>query len=249
MAPIRAVVFDLGHTIWDFAPAEHNRRLGILRLHARLARELGDVPAPRELDHALNATAQRWVKTWDEEREQLLQPPSEELVRDVLHSAVVSVSDALLLELTEIFFGTERDMPVVEPDTLAALAELHGRGLRMGCVTNTMLLEGAIADVLYRLGLHRYFTTAVVSSATGHRKPHASLFERALAGLGVAPQETVFVGDRLADDIAGAQAAGMRAVLTHQYRQEQPDGAPVPDAIMRRLAQLPRVVDELDGRS
>ena len=78
----------------------------------------------------------------------------------------------------------------------------------------------------------------------GFRKPHASLFLRALEELDVAPAEAVFVGDRLTDNIGGALAIGMRAVLTHEFRQETPDETtPTPDAMIQRLSELPSVLD------
>lgn len=250
MTAVRAVVFDLGHTLWDFAPREESRRLRVLRLHERLSGALdGAVPAPAELDGALGATAQRWFESWIKHPDDLEQPPTERLVGETLASLSLPVSDDLLHELTSIVFGAELDIPVIEPDSLAALAGLHQRGLAMGCVTNTITLEDGIRDALTRLGLLRYLRSVVVSSAVGYRKPHPSLFLRALEELGVDPGEAVFVGDRLFDDVSGAQAVGLRAVLTHQYRQEPLDGASVaPDAVIRRLGDLPAAIERLSGR-
>jgi FMN phosphatase YigB (HAD superfamily) len=44
------------------------------------------------------------------------------------------------------------------------------------------------------------------------------------------------------DDVAGAQAIGMRGVLTHQYRTEEPDGEIRPDATIERIAELPALL-------
>ena len=243
----RAVVFDLGHTLWDFVPREDPRRLNVLRLRARLAAALGDgAPTPAALDRALGAAVQRWLDSWSSER--LEQPPSERLVSEALATLKLAPPDDLLRELTTILFGAELDVPVVEPDGLAAIASLHQRGLTMGCITNTILLEEGTLDLLHRLGLLRYLRSVVVSSAMGYRKPHPSLFLRALEELDVAPDEAVFVGDRLVDDISGAQGVGMRAVLTHQYRQEPLDGATAaPDAVIRRLSELPQALDRIEA--
>ena len=62
-------------------------------------------------------------------------------------------------------------------------------------------------------------------------KPHPAIFEEALRRLGVEAKETVFVGDMVWADVQGAQALGMKAVLTHQYRQEDP-GEAKPDLIV-----------------
>ena len=245
MTQIRAVIFDLGHTVWDFAPREDVRRLNALRLHLKLREALGDaVPSPNALDKALIATIAGWMKSWDSDS--LEQPPSEELVREALATLDLAVPDGLLRELTVLLFGSEVDVPVIEPDTLAAFDRLERRGIAMGCVTNTILLEEAIAELLAKLGLRRYLQSYVVSSNTDYRKPHPSLFLRALDELGVPPEEALFVGDRLVDDIGGAQGVGMRAVLTHQYRQEPLQGAAnTPDAVVRRLGELPDVIERM----
>ena len=47
----------------------------------------------------------------------------------------------------------------------------------------------------------------------GHVKPHRSIFEAALTALDTGPEDAAMVGDSFADDIAGARALGMRAIL------------------------------------
>jgi FMN phosphatase YigB (HAD superfamily) len=56
--------------------------------------------------------------------------------------------------------------------------------------------------------------------------------------MNIAPNECLFVGDRLIEDVYGSQQLGMRAILTHEFRQEIPDGTVQPDAIIRGLDQL-----------
>ena len=247
MPPIRAVIFDLGHMLWDYAPTEHSRRLGTLLLHARLLDELGDAtPHPHELERSLLKQLERSIGEWYADGSSLEQPASDVFIRRALEALEAPVSEQLVSDVTHIFFGSELDVPVVLPDTLAALATLHTRDMAMGCITNTLALESSMRDLLVRLGLVRYLEAIVVSSSAGYRKPHASLFQRALDGLCVQREESLFVGDRLLDDISGAKAIGMRAVLTHQYRQEPLEGASVlPDAVITRLAELPALVARL----
>ncbi len=53
-------------------------------------------------------------------------------------------------------------------------------------------------------------------------KPARPFFETALADLGVAAEDTVLIGDDLADDIGGAQSAGIAGILvrTGKFRPE-----------------------------
>jgi HAD superfamily hydrolase (TIGR01450 family) len=47
-------------------------------------------------------------------------------------------------------------------------------------------------------------------------KPNPTLFHRACAALGVAPQRAIMIGDNAATDGAGARALGMKAILMEQ---------------------------------
>jgi len=64
-----------------------------------------------------------------------------------------------------------------------------------------------------------------------------------LKKLGADPSRTLFVGDRVREDVQGPQALGMRAVLTREWRQEDDPG--VADFVIARLGELPAIVDRL----
>ena len=93
-------------------------------------------------------------------------------------------------------------------DAVPVIEALRGHGLRLGLISNGQrdLEEFARHHALD-------VDVAVGSKAHGRTKPHASIFESALAALGTGPAETVMVGDSYADDIEGARALGMRAIL------------------------------------
>jgi putative hydrolase of the HAD superfamily len=93
-------------------------------------------------------------------------------------------------------------------DALPVLEELRRHALRIGLVSNGQrdLEEFALH--------HSLEVDAIVGSKThGRIKPHPSIFVAALRALGVSPGETVMVGDSYEDDIEGARALGMRAIL------------------------------------
>ena len=84
---------------------------------------------------------------------------------------------------------------------------------------------------------------AVYSSEIPWTKPHPEAFRAAMAAIGVTdPASCVFVGDRPYDDIYGAKRLGMRAVLIPHSEVPPHDGV-VPDAVLTRLAELPRYLD------
>jgi putative hydrolase of the HAD superfamily len=93
-------------------------------------------------------------------------------------------------------------------DTIPILEALRGYGLRLGLISNGQ------RDLEEFARHHRLDVDAAVGSKShGRTKPHASIFESALAALGTTPAESVMVGDSYADDVEGARALGMRAIL------------------------------------
>ena len=66
---------------------------------------------------------------------------------------------------------------------------------------------------LRRSGLEAYFEAVVVSDEVGWFKPQPEVFLHTLGLLGVRPGEALYIGDSPRHDVAGAKAAGMRAVL------------------------------------
>lgn len=85
------------------------------------------------------------------------------------------------------------------------LARLHAR-YRLGVVSN---FYGNLETVCRESGLSPYLTAAVDSAVVGAEKPDRRIFEAALAAVGAAASEALFVGDSLPRDMAGARALGM----------------------------------------
>ena len=79
----------------------------------------------------------------------------------------------------------------------------------------------------------------------GVAKPHPAIFRVALDQLGVAPENAVYVGDRLVADVGGAQARGMKAVLIEVDHRVESHPTIVPDAIVSDLPELLDVLPSL----
>ena len=93
-------------------------------------------------------------------------------------------------------------------DALPVLEELRAAGLRIGLVSN------GIRDLTEFVAHHLLEVDAIVDSRRhGRVKPHPTIFQAALDLLGVAPVEAAMVGDSLDEDVEGARALGMRALL------------------------------------
>jgi putative hydrolase of the HAD superfamily len=238
---IRAVLFDLGYTLWDVDYSGETQAYKTFR--ERLAKETGKpIPPAEKLRAAVSAVFLREVEAWLKGK--LEEEKTGEIYRQALESLGINVPAAVLARLAEdvlsrsIIYG-------VDPETAGVLRALKERGLAVGAVSNTYQSSRSLEQSLTKHGLMRYIDALVVSSEVGWQKPHPAIFQEALRRLGVEAQETVFVGDSVWADIKGAQALGMKAVLTQQYRQEGP-GDSKPDLVIQRLAEVVRYVDRLN---
>jgi putative hydrolase of the HAD superfamily len=95
-------------------------------------------------------------------------------------------------------------------DAAPALAELRRRGLRLVCVSNW---DCSLPEVLAEVGLGDALDDILASAVAGARKPDPAIFELALSRAGREPAEALAVGDTPEEDVAGADAAGIRALL------------------------------------
>jgi putative hydrolase of the HAD superfamily len=113
-------------------------------------------------------------------------------------------------------------------DARPALVKARSDGRRLVVVSNW---DVSLHEVLERLELAPLLDGIVTSAGVGARKPAAVIFDRALAVAGMQPREAVHIGDSVDDDIAGARAAGIDAILVRR------DGAAGPTGV-RTIATL-----------
>jgi HAD superfamily hydrolase (TIGR01549 family) len=93
-------------------------------------------------------------------------------------------------------------------DALPTLDELRRHELKIGLISNGQ------RDLDEFVVHHELRVDALVGSkAHGRVKPHPSIFTAALEALDVRPDEVAMVGDSYEDDIEGARALGIRAIL------------------------------------
>jgi putative hydrolase of the HAD superfamily len=124
--------------------------------------------------------------------------------------------------------GTELHLVDGVADVLAALSR---RQIRLGIICDVGFTPSpALLAHLERRGLVRYFDHWSFSDEVGVYKPDPRIFSHALDGLGAPdPGRCVHVGDRKRTDVAGARAAGMRAVRITTAYEDTEDG---PDDIV-----------------
>jgi putative hydrolase of the HAD superfamily len=244
MTTVSAVLFDFGHTLVDFTRTEEALRDAYTQVRDRLASWVED-RAPPEVDELVERIAgavdAMVGRSYAERRLEELDQVS--LFSEAFGAIGYSLPFELLREVAELDHDSFSSSLVVPPATIEVLRQLRQMNVPMGLVSNVSLMPHRMHVDLERLGLAQFLDAAVFSSEVGVRKPDPRIFVHALRALGRPAARTVFVGDRLNDDVVGAQAVGMRTILTREFRQEDPTDVQ-PDAVVERLADVPDLIEK-----
>ena len=169
------------------------------------------------------------------------------MIRELLEGFGVEVDDGALDRFLAAEHAAWEPARQMGAQTHALLDSLRDRGLATGLVSNAFdpgwLLHGDLAS----MGLAERLDAAVFSSEIGKRKPHPAIFEAVLSRLGVAPEETLFVGDRRYEDVRGAKELGMTTVLALWFRADDDERGLDPDFEAFTPMDVLNVVRRLTG--
>ena len=98
----------------------------------------------------------------------------------------------------------------VYSDTRAGLRALERLGLRLAVVSN---FDERLNEILAGLSLADHFEEVLYSAQLGIAKPDPRFFHHCLSAMEVKPGAALHVGNRRLEDVEGAEAAGMTAIL------------------------------------
>jgi putative hydrolase of the HAD superfamily len=120
------------------------------------------------------------------------------------------------------------------PEVVPTLGVLREAGLALVVVSNW---DCSLPDWLGSAGLLELVDGVVTSAVVALAKPDPAPFRRGLEVAGVDAERAVHVGDSLENDVAGAGAAGVRALLLARGGD-----APAGVEAIRSLDQLPSLI-------
>lgn len=229
--PLRAVVFDLGNTLW-FQAKEPDLDY-VYRLQAAAVAPLLDswsIHVDEPLEHLLREIweAGEGADRRERARGSFKETPLPFLIRSALATRGIDISAQQAEQwhraawISETEFGCQ-----LYPDALDVLRDLRAMGIRIAVDSNRPCTGDMVWPGLRDIGLAPYVDVAVCSGDTGYVKPHPSTFDLVLDRLGIDPIDVVMVGDLPHNDMAGAKAVGMHTVWKLNGRY---DVDPCPDA-------------------
>ncbi|MFF5705845.1 HAD family hydrolase [Streptomyces sp. NPDC012794] len=199
--PIRAVLWDIDDTLFDYTGADSAGLAAHLRAEG-LAERYGSPPEALALWRRL--TELHWARF--AAGEVTFQGQRQDRVRDFLGEPALTAAraDAWFDSYVEHYKAAW----VLFPDVLPVLDALAGTH-RHGVLTNS---SAANQDPKLRhLGLRDRFEVLVCAAELGVSKPDAAAFLAACEALGLPPGQVAYVGDQPEIDARGARDAGLTA--------------------------------------
>ncbi len=185
-----------------------------------------------------------FIKARSEVEENLKEFKFEQVAGNVFNRLNFTTSDGLYHCFMDRYYKPVTDQITLIDGAEEILGYFKKLGLKIGIISNTIFQEKYHLKELQKFGLFSYLDFYVFSSTFGVRKPHPMIFQQALHELEVDASSAVFIGDRLVEDVGGAQKAGMKGILKcHPGRDYT---APIiPDAQIVELNELPEVLHDI----
>lgn len=247
---LEAVIFDLGGTLIDYlggAPSWPEMEYpGVHALHDCLSAAGFPIDVDTFRESFIRTMDERWRAATDGTSD----PPTlGALIAEACDAVGFHLNGELHQAAIAAYCAPIAARAVVASGAGAVLGWLRSHSVRIGLISNTIWPADAHRHDLARHELLHHFDTTLFSSEIGLWKPDPRIFGLALERVGAAPERTAFVGDRLLEDIRGAQNAGLRAIFlegTRDYADIRLDSL-VPDARIQRLADLPQALAHLWG--
>jgi putative hydrolase of the HAD superfamily len=245
--PVAAVLFDYGLTLVDFERPDAAIEAAQVEIARCIAQAGHSAPSPDTLRAEVHDRVEAEVRA-HEGRGALEEIDIVDVERRAFAALGLHIDDDLRDRCSRIaqeawFHGVR-----AYPEVAEVLGALRVAGLRLGICSNAAYRPASMRDQVRHVGIGDLVDAAVFSSEVGWRKPSPRIFSAALEALGATATSTVFVGDRLREDVGGAHGAGMRAVLVERPPEQARDvvAAEQPDAVVGSLRELPALV--LDAR-
>lgn len=244
---LKAILFDLDDTLIDWSTFTENWEIRETK-HLRgvfdyICREIYPLS---DWESYSREYFQRVRDAWQGARESLIAPHLGRILVDTAVALGIAEGSVSVQECLDAYNWAAPESTFAFPDVPDAMKVLHKNNIKVGIVTNAFQ-PMSLRDIEMKAhGILDYFPDCRLSAAdVGYLKPHPKIFEAAMQCLGTTPEETLFVGDNPVADIAGAQGAGLRAVMRVKHpTQPLISGLVVPDGAINSLNDLLLLLDK-----
>jgi HAD superfamily hydrolase (TIGR01549 family) len=236
----KAVIFDLGSTLINYENHSWDE-LGLMgcRNAAPLLKQIADIEIPPEkLRSEFHIIIDQMFLNHSEDLKEI---DLREVTSLILERLGVAFVDGLSSRFIDAYYQPITDQASLVEGADEILSKIKSAGIKIGLISNTIFPPAYHRQEMRRFGLYDYFNFTIFSSDVGIRKPKREIFLRAMKLAGSTPETTVFVGDRLAEDVGGPQSLGIRAVL--KVTEGRDYSLPIaPFATIHHLRELEKII-------
>jgi HAD superfamily hydrolase (TIGR01509 family) len=240
---IRALIFDMGNTLLQYAPPTVSWRASEEPGIDGLYWEMIGLGYCQKLsrDAFVDRLFQKLQAGWQAAIAGKTNLRAADWIASSLSELKVPRNLVPIDELVALYIAPRRATLCAKPGARETLATLHEEGYRIGLISNTAWPGRFHMADLANLELLPYLHHLTFSGDAALWKPNPAIFQATAEALEASPTETVFIGDNPQEDILGAQAAGMRAIWVET--PEFPLGTVQPDGQVAHLAELPALLE------
>jgi putative hydrolase of the HAD superfamily len=247
MIKIKGIFFDMGSTLIEFenstwkvlgqrsAEKSYNflKDRGLIKLDFNLYSAL--------LKNLFSSAFELSEQTLEEFR-------FEDLAKDIFKKLNLGLQDGDYTGFLKTYYQPITEQVTLIEGAVEILDYFKEKGYKLGLISNTIFPAKFHLEELKRFGLYPHFDSISFSSEAGYKKPHPFIFRQGLDRLEIEAKESIFIGDKLIEDIGGAKNIGMKAIL--KFKEGRDYSAPViPDGIIRNLSELREMVDRIKHES
>jgi putative hydrolase of the HAD superfamily len=241
------MLFDLGGTLFSYGG-----RSGMRDTIFETAKSIGLEAKARDIGSAWRKASESVMRDFAQ-RDYFLH---RDLFLETLRVFAATFNAPVPERVAEKFHALQRAAVVnhlpIRSDCLETLRALKARGVYLAIVSN--IDDDYLDPLVEKHGLDDVLDHWTSSEEAQSCKPHTGIYHYALKKAGLDAAETLFVGDSLHHDIAGASAAGLRSARIVEEGISTPltTGLKItaqPDYEISELAQLIEILESVGAGS
>ncbi len=229
----KQIFFDLDHTLWDFETNSHET-LHDLYIEMKL-----DEKATKDFEHFHQTYHHHNAIYWERFRKGYIN--REELRWKRMWRTLVDykiTDEPLSKQMSERYLEILPTKTHLFPHCMEVLTYLQEKSYPMHLITNGF--ETTQHLKIKNSNIDGFFKEVITSEQAGIMKPHAAIFEFALAKTNAQANTSIMIGDTLEVDILGANNAGIDSAY---FNPAQPPTVEIkPTYILNSLMDLKKIL-------
>ncbi len=215
----KLALFDLGGTLIDFEnrPWHELGMMGCRESSRFLKDNFGAEISPEVLNEKFYLVIDQMIESRTENDVEI------DLIaetKEILRGFGIDMINGIPEKFIRAHYKPIREQITLVPGAVEILTELKQADVKIGLVSNTVFPADYHRSEMRDFGIFDYFDFTLFSCEEKIRKPNEDLYLRALTMGGTEAGQTVFIGDRLLEDVGGPQSVGIKGILKHVKRRE-----------------------------